>query len=107
MDLSQQPAYSAPKPSHGRNKPTARQRGQISTKVRKELRERSGGVCERCMNEKASQAAHCIRRWRIEVRTTVHDLAHLCYDCHYYCDNNKSGREWLEAFRNKQLEESA
>lgn len=34
------PFQPVPKPSFGRNKPTAKTRGQISTKVRKQLRER-------------------------------------------------------------------
>jgi hypothetical protein len=96
-----------PKPQHKRNRPTQKQRGAISTKVRRELRERSGGICEKCGYNLASEAAHTIRRWKVEERTTVQDIAHLCHDCHYHCDNTKEGRQWLETFRNKQLEESA
>lgn len=55
-----------PKPQHRRNAPTAKQRGQISTKVRKQLRERSGGICERCNNNLAVHAGHLVRRWLIE-----------------------------------------
>ncbi len=102
MDLSQQPVYSVPKPSHGRNRPTARQRGAISTKVRRELRERSGGICELCKNNLATEAGHTLRRWRIEERTTVQDVCHLCNACHTKCDTTRDGRKFLEQFRNIQ-----
>lgn len=92
-----------PKPSYGRNKPTAKQRGQISTKVRKQLRERSLGVCEKCHYALATEAAHLIRRWRIEVCTTVDHVAHLCNKCHTECDQTALGRNWLEWFRNQLL----
>lgn len=107
MNLANQPARTVPKPSHARNRPTAKQRGTISVKVRKELRDRSNGICECCRYNLAAEAAHTLRRWKIEDRTTVNDLAHLCYDCHRWADNSQDGRKWLEEFRNKKLEESA
>lgn len=94
-----------PKPSHKRNKPLARQRGAISPKIRKQLKERSGGACERssCGNE-AVHAAHITRRWKLQ-ETTVKDLLHLCIACHTYADTTREGREWLEEFRMKLLAE--
>lgn len=92
-----------PKPQHKRNKPTAKQRGAISASVRLQLHERSRGVCERCYIARATEAAHSIRRWRIETRTTVNDLVHLCHECHYYCDNDIAGRLFLEQFRQMRL----
>jgi MinD superfamily P-loop ATPase len=92
-----------PKPSHRRNKPTAKQRGAISAATRMQLHERSHGICERCYSARATEAAHSIRRWRIEERTTVADLCHLCHDCHYYCDNNIAGRLFLEQFRQMRI----
>src|SRR5690606_14141187 len=88
-----------PKPSHKRINPTAKQRGDISASVRMKLHERSGGICERCLSARATEAAHTLRRWRIKDRTTLEDLAHLCHDCHYDCDNSEYGRVFLQQFR--------
>ena len=88
-----------PKPSHKRIKPTARQRGAISTRVRQQLYERSGGLCERC-GKRAAHAAHITRRWKLE-RTTVNDLLHLCVTCHYWADNTAEGRKWLQKMGEK------
>lgn len=104
MKLLNEPVRAVPKPSFPRNKPTARQRGLISTKVRKQLRERSLGVCERCHYALAVQAAHLVRRWRLPI-TTVNDIAHLCLACHTNCDQTADGRNWLADFK-RQLEES-
>lgn len=87
------------KPQHKRNKPTAKQRGAIGTAATKKLYSRSGGVCERCKNARGQQRAHTIRRWKVEVRTTAEDLAHLCYECHTYCDKTADGRLFLSNFR--------
>lgn len=106
INLSNQPLNAVPKPLHKRNRPTARQRGMITTKVRKQLRERSGGICEFCNNALAVHAAHLVRRWLIEETTTVKHLAHLCLDCHRHADTTKEGRAFLEEFLLKQLEES-
>ena len=94
-----------PKPSYGRNKPTAKQRGQISTKVRKQLRERSGGICEKCKYALAVHAAHLVRRWQCEI-TTVNHIGHLCLECHAWADTTAAGRVWLEQFHKKLLEGS-
>ncbi len=83
-----------PKPQYKRYKPTAKQRGAITPKVRKELYERSGGRCERCGGH-AVHAAHKTRRWKLQ-RTTVDDLLHLCMTCHVWADNTADGRKWLD-----------
>lgn len=106
MNLFNQPVRAVPKPSYGRNKPTLKQRGAISVKVRRELRERSGGICECCGSHLATDAAHLVRRWKVPDRTTVKLVAHLCKGCHQWADSCKEGREWLEQFRIT-LEESA
>lgn len=82
-----------------RTKPTQRQMGEISTKVRKEVKERSNGVCERCDRAVATDMAHLIRRPQLTEKTHAGLLAHLCYDCHVFADSCKDGREWLEQFR--------
>lgn len=103
-----------PKPSHKRNKPTAKQRGQISMKVRREVETRSEGYCECCGKHKNSvwglQKAHLIRRWKLN-ETTAQDIADLCGPsvntgtCHWWIDNTKEGREWAKVFREKLLNE--
>jgi hypothetical protein len=106
LDLSTQ-FNPVPKPCHGRNKPLARTRGAISSKVRKVLAKRSQGVCERCKRQGVPlQAAHTTRRWQLD-RTTSSVLAHLCVPCHLWADNSAEGREWLTAFQTKLLEESS
>ena len=87
------PFHPVPKPSYKRFKPTAKQRGSITPKVRQQLIERSGGACERC-GRRAVHAAHITRRWKLQ-ETTVNNLLHLCIDCHRWADNTKEGREWL------------
>ena len=98
------PFSPCPKPQHKRNRPTAGQRGAISTKVRRQLRDRSNGICEKCHYALATEAAHLIRRWRLVECTKVTDLAHLCGSCHTKCDQTAEGRNWLSDFR-RQLEE--
>lgn len=49
------------KPKHKRIKPTQKMLGNISAKVRKEVRERSGGACEvhmKCLGAFAREMAH-------------------------------------------------
>jgi hypothetical protein len=101
VNFATEPVRSVPKPSHKRYKPRSRTRGAISPKVRKELKERSGGICERCNAAQAVHAAHLTRRWLIETRTTVNDLSRLCVPCHINADQTKEGREWLEWFKSK------
>lgn len=91
----------APKPTHKREKPTTKARGAISTKVRKELQNRSQGKCERegCQRE-AVHAAHVTRRWKLQ-KTEVHNLLHLCLECHIWADSSKEGREWLKEMEHR------
>jgi hypothetical protein len=77
-----------------RIRPTQRQKGEISTKVRKEVRERSQGVCEVCMKCNGSFAyemAHLIGRKQIKARTTAEDLLHSCVECHRWLDSSVDG----------------
>jgi hypothetical protein len=84
---------------------TQRQMGEISTKVDKQLKARSGNVCERCKCAKAVQRAHLVRRWKLTHKTTVNDLAHLCVPCHQWADQSgKVGREWLDKFQERLME---
>ncbi|OUS73014.1 hypothetical protein B1748_23700 [Paenibacillus sp. MY03] len=116
MDLSKQPAYSVPKPNFKRGKPTAKQRGAIPDKVRKEVDARSGECCERCGKHKNAvwtlEKAHVTRRWRSESKCTAYDIVNLCgpssdsSTCHHWADYTRAGREWLQQFK-LTLEESA
>ena len=98
-----------PKPSHKRNKPTAKQRGEISTSVRNKVNERSNNRCERCGKHRSKvwtlENAHIIRRNDIEEKTTEDDLIRLCGPstltgtCHWWADNTREGKNWLRGLR--------
>ncbi len=88
-----------PKPSHKRNKPTAKMRGNISPSTRKKVAERSQGSCERCGN-RAVHMCHIERRWKL-TKTTEKDLIHGCIVCHSWFDSTKEGREWMLDFQKK------
>ena len=88
-----------PKPSFKRNKPTRRQRGDIRPSVRRELHERSNGICERCKSARAVEAAHTLRRMDIRVKTTVEDLCHACKECHIHMDSTLGGKVFKQQFR--------
>jgi hypothetical protein len=75
-------------------KPTQKQKGDISTKVDRELKERSNGVCElhlKCNGAKATERAHTMGRRIIPHKTTVNDLFHVCTECHVWFDQTVEG----------------
>ncbi|WP_375104092.1 hypothetical protein ACDZ28_04185 [Paenibacillus sp. RS8] len=102
--------HPVPKPKHKRNRPTAKQRGAISKDVYAAALERSGGRCERCGLMRELQCAHLVRRWRIEEKTSVNDVAMLCGPsvntgtCHNIVDYSAEGRKWAEQKRREQHE---
>lgn len=103
MNLSEQ-FNPSPKPEFKRVKSTAAQRGHINQQTRNALKRRSMGLCERCgVGSQTLQAAHTVRRWRIESKTTINELVHLCLGCHHWADNTAVGRRWLTEFREKLL----
>lgn len=72
-----------------RVKPTQRQMGDISAKVRAEVKLRSGGLCEvrkRCTGSRAVHMAHLTTRGKLTHKTTANDLKHACLACHQYLD---------------------
>ncbi|WP_433943498.1 hypothetical protein [Paenibacillus sp. SN-8-1] len=85
-------------------------RGRIKPEVYKAAMERSGGRCERCGIGGYLEAAHLIRRWKIETETTVQDIAMLCGPvvntgtCHNWVDYTAEGREWAEKYRDSLYE---
>jgi hypothetical protein len=88
----------APKPGKSvRIKPTQRMMGDISAKVRKEVRMRSQGVCEvkeRCNGAPAVQQAHITGRKQLTHRTTAADLLDSCLNCHKWLDETADGIQY-------------
>lgn len=70
--------------------PSRTNRGQVSTKLKRQLRERSRNVCEHCCNELATE---------IVGKGSVHQLVHLCKQCKHYCDTTRAGEIFIEQFR--------
>lgn len=104
-----------PKPKHQRGKKTAKQRGEISDRVRAAAKERAGGRCEACGWYEGSydpsgrkwglQCAHLIRRWDVDGETTETEVAMLCGPsvnsgtCHHLADYTAAGKEWGFRYR--------
>ncbi|KIL38214.1 hypothetical protein SD70_27685 [Gordoniibacillus kamchatkensis] len=85
-----------------RIKPTQRQMGYISPKVRKQVRTRSGGICEvrkRCKGAPAVQQAHITGRKQLTHRTTAADLLDSCLECHKWLDETESGIRYKKQLR--------
>lgn len=111
MNLANQTARTVDKPSYKRNSLTAKQRGSIPSKVRKEVDERSNNSCERCGKHRHAvwtlEKAHIRRRWQMEGKCTAKDIVNLCgpssdsSTCHHFADYTREGREWLEQFGKK------
>lgn len=71
-----------------------RQLGEINQKVDKQLKSRSGGVCElqeKCTGAFAVQRAHITARGKLTAKTTVNDLLHVCVACHIWMDREPAG----------------
>lgn len=89
------PAYSkADQLRSTRIKLTQRQMGDISPKVRKEVRERSEGICEvrvKCLGAQAMQQAHITGRKQLTHKTTAADLLDSCIPCHRWLDETPEG----------------
>lgn len=97
------PPYSkAEQLRYKRIKPTQKQMGDISPKVRKEVRERSGGICElklRCYGSPAVQQAHLTGRKQLTHVTTAKDLRDACVACHRYIDEDPEGIRYKRKLR--------
>lgn len=99
--LHREPINSAPKRQFKRIKPTQRQLGSISNKVRKQVAERSGGVCELCHTLGAVQMAHLIGRKQLTELTTAKLLLHVCIPCHKFLDETPEGIKFKKSLREK------
>lgn len=98
--LHQEPINSAPKRTKSvRIKPTQRQMGEISNKVRKQVAERSSGVCELCHTLGAVQMAHIIGRKQLTELTTAKTLLHVCLPCHDWLDKSAEGIRFKKKLR--------
>lgn len=84
-----------------RVKLSQRQMGAISSKVDKELKNRSGGVCERCRAARATERAHITGRKQLTHKTTVADLLHLCTACHDWLDETPEGIRYKRELRER------
>jgi heterodisulfide reductase subunit B len=105
IDYTKSPGVAVQKPAFKRsNKPTQKQMGSISQKVRKQVRERSQGICEirvKCHGSPAVEQAHLTTRGTIKHRTTAEDLLHSCVTCHIWMDRTVDGIR----FKKKRVEE--
>jgi hypothetical protein len=97
------PTYSkAQQLSSNRIKPTQKQMGDISTNVRKEVRERSEGICEvrvMCYGAQAVQQAHITGRKQLKHKTTAEDLLDSCLACHKWLDETPEGIRYKRRLR--------
>src|SRR5690554_2737700 len=68
---------------------TQRMMGDISAKVRAEVKLRSGGRCEirkLCKGSEGVHMAHLTTRGQLTHKTDVNDLKHACVPCHLWLD---------------------
>jgi len=106
MNLANQPARTITKQmqTHSKRvKLTQRMMGDISSKVDKQLKERSGWVCERCRSARAAERAHITGRKHLTHKTTVDDLLHLCTPCHRWLDGTIEGIKHNRKLRGMEL----
>src|SRR5690242_19841858 len=96
-DLSKQAPLTYSKDMQLFNEPiklSQRELGEISTKVDKQLKRRSEGICElqeKCTGAFAVQRAHITARGKLTSKTTVNDLLHVCLPCHIWMDQCPEG----------------
>ncbi|KIL35846.1 hypothetical protein SD71_10635 [Cohnella kolymensis] len=87
---------------HNRTKETQKQMGAISAKVRKQVRDRSGGICEvkeKCTGAPATEQAHLTGRGTIKHKTTAADLKDACVECHRWLDSTGEGVKHKKSLR--------
>lgn len=116
MRLDEQPFRPSPKPSHGRSKKTAKERGKVTPEVYEAAWIRSGGCCEKCGKSLAEllddywrhggkadslEGCHVERRWNYgQEGVGPEDLLILCGPqvnsgtCHHWIDSTREGKAW-------------
>jgi len=91
------------KVNHNRSdKLTQKQLGAITQKGRKQVRDRSGGICEirvKCTGAPAAEQAHLTGRGVIDHRTTAEDLRDACVECHRWLDSTGEGVRYKKSLR--------
>ncbi len=91
-----------PKPKHKRRKPKRGQVSRITANVREEVKQRSGGRCERCgaSQSYAFELAHLQQASQGGRGDEPWNIALLCGPsvnsgtCHNFADYTSEGREW-------------
>lgn len=91
----------APKPSHGRRTPKRKNRGEFSTKVRKEIVTRDKGLCVRC-GGRYEHIHHVVFRSQGGEGTTDNGVC-VCNRCHDWAHMSREGRLWFEKYRKLHL----
>lgn len=94
------------KPNHKRRKPKRGTITKITAKVRKEVLERSRGLCERCGTGSAYcfEMAHLKGAAQLGSGSEPWNVALLCGPsvnsgtCHHFADYTAAGREWRKQF---------
>lgn len=96
------PAVPKINPNHKRRVPKQRNRTRITPKVRKEVKRRSEGRCERCgcTNPYSFEFAHLEQASSLGPGDDPSNIAYLCGPsvntgtCHNFADYTAKGREW-------------
>lgn len=108
MDLSRQPVLAVPKTAQvtsRRIKPTQRQMGAISAKVRDEVKDRTMSHCElrkpKC-TWVATHMAHITGRKQLNHVTTADDILHVCVPCHRWLDETPEGIRYKRELRERE-----
>lgn len=102
----------APKPNFPRRKPKRGNLTRITSKVRKEVLERSGGFCERCGRNRTTimEMAHLQQAGQLGKGNDPANIVLLCgpstvsNTCHNFADSTAKGREWRMAKRKELID---
>lgn len=101
-----------PKPQHKRRVQKRGQKSKFTTKVRREIEERSGGCCERCGRSRAYcfEIAHLISAGQLGEGDVPWNGVLLCgpqvhrgkyQTCHAWVDSTAEGLEWRKKKRER------
>lgn len=101
-----------PKPKHKRRKPKRGHLTRITSTVRKEVLERSGGFCERCGRNRTTimEMAHLVQASQLGRGDEPWNIVLLCGPsvntgtCHNFADYTAEGREWRMAKRKELID---
>ena len=103
-----------PKPSHKRNKPTAKQRGQFSAKTIQAILARDENKCVKCGSYHVESVPHHITFRSALGEGTKRNGVTICRRCHDWAHGkclgsngelSSEGRYWFEMWRDENLDE--